>query len=120
MFSMKLIGLARYMPKGAGARKASPMRSVWIVLALAMTPWLVWSGEAGASAGDGAVSATAAVGTPKGRLKYRGKGPVCVCSTGLSEREIQDAERARTGAGAVQGAETKKADSPQQTKEQKK
>ena len=120
MFSMKLIGLARYMPKGCGARKVSPMRNAWIVLALAMAPCVVWSGQAGASAGDGAVSATAAVGTRQGRLKYRGKGPVCVCSTGLSEREIQDAERARAGAGAAQGAEAKKTDSLQQTKEQKK
>lgn len=120
MFSMKLIGLARYMPKGFGVRKASPMRIGWIVLALAMAPCVLWSGQAGASAGDSAVSTTAAAGTPQGRLKYRGKGPVCVCSTGLSEREIQDAERARAGAGAVQGAETKKTDSRQQTKEQKK
>ena len=46
--------------------------------------------------GAGADTAPNAVGQPKPsqRLKYR-RGPVCMCSNGLSEKEIEAAERRR-------------------------
>jgi hypothetical protein len=34
-----------------------------------------------------------------GRLKFKGRGPVCVCSSGLSERDIEQAAKRRADAG---------------------
>jgi len=106
MFSMRVVPLARYMPKGSGRLNKRRARFAWLVVVLALLPLAAWMEQAGAA---------------QGRLKYRGKGPVCVCSTGLSESDIQAAERDRAKSGSAPTGKTDKAtgksDSRQQPKE---
>jgi len=105
MFSIRVVRLARYMPKASERSDERRTRIAWLVVVLALLPWAAWAEQAGAA---------------QGRLKYRGKGPVCVCSKGLSESDIQAAERERSNSGSPQGGKTEKTDSPQQPKEQQK
>lgn len=49
-----------------------------MVLATALTTSLAWAGESSSP-----------------RLKYKGKGPVCMCSEGLSEEDLRKAWEAR-------------------------
>jgi len=43
------------------------------------------------------------------RLKYRSRGPVCACESGLGENEIRKAWEARFGSGSQQQAAEKPA-----------
>lgn len=43
------------------------------------------------------------------RLKYRSRGPVCACESGMGENEIRKAWEARFGAGSQQQAADKPA-----------
>ncbi len=64
---------------------------------ITMALWASGVPEARADAGPGAVrKATEQPGEParSSRLRFR-SGPVCMCSTGLGEKEIQAAERKR-------------------------
>jgi len=62
-------------------------------------------------AGNAATAATPSVSeqpAPKPRLRFRGKGPVCLCSKGLSEKDIQQGRRAAPEVKpVVNGAEPK-------------
>lgn len=51
--------------------------------------------ESGAPASTGAQAAAAEAAPAKPRLRFRSKGPACMCLDGLSEAEIAAAERAR-------------------------
>lgn len=51
--------------------------------------------EPGVAAPAGAHSASAEAAPAKPRLRFRSKGPACMCLDGLSEAEIAAAERAR-------------------------
>jgi hypothetical protein len=74
-------------------------------------------------AGKGVTAATPSASeqsAPKPRLRFRGKGPVCLCSKGLSEKDIQNANRAAPEVKpAGNGAEPNAITEPQQPRTDK-
>lgn len=62
---------------------------------LAVGPAVGAEPESGAAASAGAQGAAAETPSAKPRLRFRSKGPACMCLDGLSEAEIEAAERAR-------------------------
>lgn len=85
------------------------------------TSWVVAFLLVGSVAGVAPVSATPAVSAelitpatsgqggvpaPKGRLKFKSSGPVCMCAEGLSEKDIEQAlAKARSEKGADKSAD---------------
>lgn len=69
----------------------------WLVAALLMNLPSITLGIEPVPAGRGEVAAPAPASeaaAPKPQLRFRGEGPICLCSTGLSESDIQRATRA--------------------------
>lgn len=69
----------------------------WLVTALLVSLSSVAHGIEPAPAGRGETVSPAPVpeaAVPKPQLRFRGKGPICLCSTGLSESDIQQATHA--------------------------
>lgn len=64
-------------------------RRQWMA-ALTLVPTLIWSNAADA-------------GQDGPRLKFRNKGPTCMCVGGLSEEDIRRAERLRMETGERRG-----------------
>ena len=61
-----------------------------------------------AATGPGAY---AAVPAPKGRLKFKSAGPVCMCGEGMSERDIEHA-LAKSAAEKIAGQESGTSQTP--------
>lgn len=59
-----------------------------------------------------------AVASDKPRLKYRGKGPVCMCASGMSEAEISKAMAARSA--KTEGAQLDTLDARPETRDEQK
>ena len=71
----------------------------WLVAVLLMSLSSVTHGIEPVAAGRGEAVALAPVSeaaAPKPQLRFRGKGPICLCSTGLGESDIQQGTRAVT------------------------